>query len=349
MSINKDSYCSEKTKSTFVLILVDGIFIPVFQDMLRDGELPGFQSLIKKSAYTFDAKTVYPPIIHPAVASLFYSKLPQHFNESFYDDLLEDYFGLVYKPNTYYKGKEAYSDFHSLFNILDHANKTSAITGAWPKFVDVVNTGNATNMLFAPYSDAYNPSFFSIAINNIKNFFYISHDMPKNIESPAIDESIEKVMRLKADFVFIYFENLDLQGHRYGTGNEYKNALKEIDTSIEKFQYFLCNNDYTIIISDHGRDDKYSHSHHSEFIHNAMSIPIIFYGKNVTYHKIHQTITISDISPTIANILGVDKELYVDHFDGKDFSKGIFSTEVYEELNDKDQLSSVIGNPHEDL
>jgi predicted AlkP superfamily pyrophosphatase or phosphodiesterase len=117
----------------------------------------------------------------------------------------------------------------------------------------------------------------------------------------------EKILSTyKPDFAFLYMVETDEKGgHDNGwMSDEYKRrisiAIDNVKRMITKF-----GDEYSVIImADHGGHDR----SHGSNLPEDMTIPFFFYGKDFEKSKILNNVTLLDIAPTIAKIMGIEKE-----------------------------------------
>ena len=119
------------------------------------------------------------------------------------------------------------------------------------------------------------------------------------------DELIDYVKSYETDFAFLYFGYTDWAGHKFGwMGNEYMSAMQSCWNNIEKVMTELGDEYTYIITADHGGHDRT----HGYDIPEDMTIPVILCGKDFEEGKIIENVSIIDIAPTIAKLLGTEPD-----------------------------------------
>ena len=126
----------------------------------------------------------------------------------------------------------------------------------------------------------------------------------------VVNAAVEYMRAEKPDFIFIYMDEPDHTGHKFGFDSpEYMAQVKLLDVSIGKiFQAVKdngdCENTVFIIVSDHGGLDK----KHGGITLDEMEAPFIAFGKGIRKNfEITDSVMSFDVAPTIAHIMGVKK------------------------------------------
>lgn len=121
------------------------------------------------------------------------------------------------------------------------------------------------------------------------------------------DRALEFIGKAKPDFVFLYMVETDEKGgHKAGWMSEtylevIANAVKNIQRVRE-----ACGDEYTIIITaDHGGHDRT----HGTARPEDTTIPMFFFGEDFEAGKDLGEISILDITPTICDVMEVDKAM----------------------------------------
>ena len=105
----------------------------------------------------------------------------------------------------------------------------------------------------------------------------------------------------RPDFTFLYLGNTDEAGHRTGWMNEeYMEAVSNASACIQKVYESLEDDTYLIVTADHGGQER-SHGYDTP---ECMTIPIIFHGSAFEEGKKLSGVSIMDIAPTVAALLG---------------------------------------------
>ena len=137
----------------------------------------------------------------------------------------------------------------------------------------------------------------------LKYAAYINAYTEESSDTALTDEAEKRILASKPDFVFLYMVETDEKGgHDNGwMSDEYLRrisiAIDNAKRMIEKF-----GDEYTVIImADHGGHDR---THGTE-LPEDMTIPLFFYGEDFTPGEIKEDISLLEIAPTIAAIMGV--------------------------------------------
>lgn len=131
------------------------------------------------------------------------------------------------------------------------------------------------------------------------------HETYEKADLHATEIFSEYVSKYQPDFSFLYFGLTDAVGH--GSGWMSENYMKAMNESWEKVELALkaIPEDWTVIITaDHGGHGR---SHGSDMPED-MTIPVIARGPAFEAGKILENVSIKDIAPTIAKLLGVEPD-----------------------------------------
>jgi len=128
----------------------------------------------------------------------------------------------------------------------------------------------------------------------------------------STNEAIESMKNDDLDFTFLYMGYVDEAGHAdTWLGTEYMKAVNLSWDCIEKAVNNL-GDEYTVVVTaDHGGHDRAHGTDKPE----DMTVPLFIYNKAYKSTEISGNVSIIDIAPTIANILGVDSD---EDWEGKD-------------------------------
>jgi 2,3-bisphosphoglycerate-independent phosphoglycerate mutase len=131
-----------------------------------------------------------------------------------------------------------------------------------------------------------------------------TYDLQPEMSAPEITEKIVAELKTNwADFICLNFANPDMVGHT-GVYSAIVNAIETIDGCLQKVVETGIENGYSfIIIADHGNADfAINDDGTPNTAHSTNPVPCILIDKN--YHQIKEG-KLSDIAPTICNILGI--------------------------------------------
>lgn len=120
---------------------------------------------------------------------------------------------------------------------------------------------------------------------------------------PLTDAVIEHIKKYDPDFTFYYFAYPDEMGHAHGWMTPayqhavdfcWKEAQRIIDTLPEDY--------VVIVVADHGGHDRT----HGTDMPEDMNIPVMITGGPFAAGKKLENVSIKDIAPTVASLLGVE-------------------------------------------
>lgn len=106
----------------------------------------------------------------------------------------------------------------------------------------------------------------------------------------------------KPDFCFLYFGSADSAGHDYGwMGKEYLESVRQsLDWAMQAIR--TAGEEYTVILTaDHGGHGRI----HGDNIPEDMTIPVLIHHPSFPEKELGM-VSILDIAPTVAGILGVE-------------------------------------------
>jgi len=134
---------------------------------------------------------------------------------------------------------------------------------------------------------------------------FLSLHQYEDTDRKIANAAIQFIQENLPDFVFIYLGETDETGHKYGwMTDEYLSAVNNASGCIEQI-FDAFSGDYTIMVTaDHGGHDR---SHGTE-IPEDMLIPLIISGKRFEAQELPETVSILDIAPTVAALLGVQTD-----------------------------------------
>lgn len=169
-----------------------------------------------------------------------------------------------------------------IFEKIDAVGGVSAMFYGWEPLRDIALPGTLT---YATYINAY---------------------AKESSDTVLTDAAIKTIEEASPDFVFLYMVETDEKGgHDNGwMSTEYLRrisiAIDNVKRVIEKF-----GDRYSVILmADHGGHDR---SHGSEMAED-MTIPLFFYGKDFVPGEIKQPLSLLNVAPTIAHLMGIEPE-----------------------------------------
>ena len=167
-------------------------------------------------------------------------------------------------------------------------------------FEQINNMGGICGMYYGwePLRDVSRPE-------SLKYAYYLNAYIEDDTDSTITDEALKRIRKSKPDFVFLYMVETDQKGgHMAGWMSQgyrdvVSNAIRNVQRVWEEF-----GEEYTIVITaDHGGHDR---THGTEMPED-MTIPLFFLGKRFGQGVERNDISILDIAPTIADVMGLPK------------------------------------------
>jgi len=174
-------------------------------------------------------------------------------------------------------------------------------------FEQIKNHGGVSAMYYGwePLRDVSRPA-------SLKFAGYINAYAEDASDGLLTDLALERIERTKPDFVFLYMVETDEKGgHDCGWMSE--GYLKQINAAIENVKrvYEAFGDEYTIVVTaDHGGHNR----SHGTMEDEDMTIPMCFIGKRFEPGKQLDGVSILDIAPTVADVMGVT---YAPEWEGK--------------------------------
>ena len=115
---------------------------------------------------------------------------------------------------------------------------------------------------------------------------------------------IDYIRTDRPDFAFLYLGWSDEAGHAKGwMSADYLHAVDESISSIRQCIGQIPDDYIVIVTADHGGHDR----SHGTGMPEDMTIPVFFYHPSFTSQKL-DTVSIIDLAPTIASLLGVEPD-----------------------------------------
>ena len=141
---------------------------------------------------------------------------------------------------------------------------------------------------------------------DLKYASYINSYADESTDTLLTDEAEKRINESKPDFVFLYMVETDEKGgHDNGWMSE--EYLRRISIAIDNVKRMIENfgDEYSVIImADHGGHDR----GHGSTMPEDMTIPFFFYGPNFEKGKVLDGVSLLEIAPTIAKIMGIIPE-----------------------------------------
>ena len=248
-------------RNKVILISVDG----VRPDGLKGCGNKYVKELEKTCAYTYNGRSVNPPVTLPCHFSMTHSVSPQRH-------------GIL--TNTYVPQVRP---IKGLFEVIAENKGVSAFYYGWEPLRDIAMPAT---LKFSTYINAYTN---------------------ESTDTILTDKCIEQIEKYKPDFAFLYMVETDEKGG-HDSGWMTDEYLRRISIAIDNVKRVIdrFGKEYSIVImADHGGHDRT----HGMFIEEDMTIPFFFYGKEFKLGKINREVSLLDIAPTIAKLLGVEPDV----------------------------------------
>lgn len=141
---------------------------------------------------------------------------------------------------------------------------------------------------------------------SLKFSTYINAYMKESSDTALTDEALRVISENKPDFAFLYMVETDEKGgHDNGWMSE--EYLRRISIAIDNVKRVIeaFGEEYSIIImADHGGHDRT----HGTTLAEDMTVPFFFFGKEFEAGKELKGVSLLDIAPTIAKIMGIAPE-----------------------------------------
>lgn len=118
--------------------------------------------------------------------------------------------------------------------------------------------------------------------------------------------AIAQITKRKPDFAFLYLVDVDEKGG-HDNGWMTQDYFERISIAINNVKRIFDNfkDEYSIlVVSDHGGHDRT----HGTRLSEDMTIPFFFYGKDFEGGKVLDNVSLLEITPTIAKIMGIEPE-----------------------------------------
>lgn len=165
-------------------------------------------------------------------------------------------------------------------------------------FEQIKGAGGVSAMYYGwePLRDVSRPESLKYAV-------YLNAMFEDATDGKLTDEAMARIEKTKPDFVFLYMVETDEKGG-HGSGWMTETYLQYIYDAIENVKrvYEAYGDDYTILVTaDHGGHDR----GHGSTMPEDMTIPMFFLGDMFERGNALDGVTILDLAPTVAKIMGV--------------------------------------------
>ena len=130
----------------------------------------------------------------------------------------------------------------------------------------------------------------------------IRFDVEEDTDRQLTDRCLWRLRHSHPDFVFLYLGQTDDAGHKFGWMSE--EYLRRISIAIDCVRDVITGfgDEYSILITaDHGGHDR----SHGQGTTPDVTIPQFYIGQRFTPGKVLHDVSVMDIPPTIADIMGL--------------------------------------------
>ncbi len=168
-------------------------------------------------------------------------------------------------------------------------------------FEKIRNAGGESAMFYGwePLRDIAMPGALSFST-------YINAYKKESSDTALTDEALRIIEENKPDFAFLYMVETDEKGG-HDNGWMSKEYLYRISIAIDNVKRIInaFGDEYSVIImADHGGHDR----SHGSTLPEDMTVPFFFFGKEFEKEKKVEGLSLLDIAPTIAKIMGIEPE-----------------------------------------
>ena len=170
----------------------------------------------------------------------------------------------------------------SLFDVIKENKGVNAMFYGWEPLRDIAWAGALT---YATYINAYTA---------------------ESVDTLLTDKCIETLESNDVDFAFLYMVDTDEKGG-HDSGWMTEEYLRRISIAIDNVKRIIekFGDKYSIIImADHGGHER----SHGTMAPEDMTIPFFFYGKDFQPGKISKLISLLEIAPAIAKVMGIEPD-----------------------------------------
>ena len=229
---------------------------------------PFAEEFRKKCSYTYNAQTVSPSVTLPCHMSLVCSVDPSRHG------ILTNIWAPQVRP------------IDGIFECVRSAGKTTALYYSWGPLRNIAQV-SSVSLSYCFSSDADER---------------YGDERWRRANEKAVENAIRMLQEEEPDFMFLYLSSPDEQGHRVGWMTpEYLEAVHDCWRFTEQVLHSLPQGYTTILTADHGGHERMHGTEEKE----DMTIPLFLHGPRFTPEKELFDVSIKDIAPTIAELLGV--------------------------------------------
>jgi len=236
-------------------------------DALQQAHTPAIDCLVSQGAYSWQGKTVTPSITLPCHTSMFTAVPPSHHG------IIDN----IWTPTS--------PPVLSLMDVMHQSGLSMAAFYSWEPLRDLFSLGALDLAYYHKLEDSKDNQVSEIAIAAAA---YLNEHMPA--------------------FTYIYLDAPDVIGHKHGwMSDPYLQAVNNADKAVGFIMESLpasgfLNDTVCIVQADHGGHDR----EHDSGLAEDITIPWIISGTGIrSGYSITGSISIIDVAPTIAHLLGL--------------------------------------------
>ncbi len=169
-----------------------------------------------------------------------------------------------------------------LVDVLHAAGKTTAFFYNWEELRDLARPGSLDFAVF------------------MRNDF-----IPNSVGDYALADQAARVLSENdIQFAFVYLGHTDTAGHNHGwMSDPYIKAIGDADRCIQTILSAVPGDTAVIVTADHGGHAQ-THGTDSD---EDMTTPFVIKGPGIPKHTITQPVHITDIAPTVTQLMGVQQ------------------------------------------